>query len=236
MRAIADELRRPVPDVRLTEDLAPSLGRDPLAVAAGVPGAHTEPRDAAAGDERARPVLARPRARVIAVAVAAAAAIAAGWALHARDPRAEVPGLAARGMPSPDAPAAPVAARSTGEDAPGAGSSPSTTRARPRAAAPPNGGEVRSTSPPPTEGKAAASFTVEVRSAPAGAGVIVDGKRVGITPATIALDAPASILVTRAGYRTSRVRVERAGPIDVRLVPARHTRSSRGPAAGETLD
>jgi hypothetical protein len=82
---------------------------------------------------------------------------------------------------------------------------------------------------------AATTFTVEVRSAPAGAKVIVDGKRVGVTPATIELAAPASIVVTRSGYRPSRIRAERAGPIDVRLVPVRRTRPQRR-AAGETLD
>jgi hypothetical protein len=81
----------------------------------------------------------------------------------------------------------------------------------------------------------AATGTVVVRSAPAGASVIVRGKRVGVTPATLALELPASILVTRSGYRSSRVRAERAGPIDVRLVPARRARPNR-PAAGETLD
>ena len=82
-----------------------------------------------------------------------------------------------------------------------------------------------------------ASFTVEVRSAPSGAHVVVAGKRVGVTPATIALDAPASITVSRAGYRSQRVRAERPGPIDVRLVPARPAPSRPRPApAGETLD
>jgi hypothetical protein len=82
--------------------------------------------------------------------------------------------------------------------------------------------------PPPT------TFTVEIRSAPAGAQVVLAGKRVGVTPATLALDAPASLLVTHAGYRPQRIRAERAGAIDVRLVPAPPAR--RRPAAGETLD
>jgi hypothetical protein len=65
--------------------------------------------------------------------------------------------------------------------------------------------------------------------------VIIDGKRVGITPATIALRAPASVLVSRSGYQPLRVKAERAGPILVRLVPLPRNRPQR-PAAGETLD
>ena len=65
--------------------------------------------------------------------------------------------------------------------------------------------------------------------------MIVDGKRVGVTPATIALDVPASILVLRDGYRPSRIRADRAGPITVRLVRAARARSPRT-ATGETLD
>jgi PEGA domain-containing protein len=84
--------------------------------------------------------------------------------------------------------------------------------------------------------RASASFMVEVRSAPPGARVMVAGKRVGVTPTTIALDAPASITVSRAGYRSQRVRAERSGPIDVRLVPARPAPGRRPTAAGETLD
>ena len=74
-----------------------------------------------------------------------------------------------------------------------------------------------------------------MRSAPAGASVIVDGKRVGITPAAIALRAPTSVLLSRSGYQSLRVKAERAGPILVRLVPLPRNRQHR-PAAGETLD
>jgi len=79
------------------------------------------------------------------------------------------------------------------------------------------------------------AVTVEVRSAPAGAAILVGGKRVGVTPARLALDLPVAIVVTRAGYQAARVRAEHAGPIDVRLIPARRPRRHR-PAAGETLD
>jgi hypothetical protein len=80
-----------------------------------------------------------------------------------------------------------------------------------------------------------AGFTVEVRSVPSGASILVGGKRVGVTPATITLDVPSSIVVTRAGYRASSIRAERAGQISVRLVRASRARGSR-PVAGETLD
>jgi hypothetical protein len=81
---------------------------------------------------------------------------------------------------------------------------------------------------------AVARFTVHIRSAPAGARVLLGGKRVGVTPAMVALDAPASLVVTRAGYQPQRIRAERAGAIEVRLVPAAPSRHR--PAAGETLD
>jgi hypothetical protein len=87
-----------------------------------------------------------------------------------------------------------------------------------------------------------ATVAVEIRSAPAGASIVIGGKRVGTTPATVAVALPASIVVTRAGYRPSRLFAERPGPIHVRLVPVRTpSRPTRPapparPAAGETLD
>ncbi|HEX3476852.1 MAG TPA: serine/threonine-protein kinase [Kofleriaceae bacterium] len=86
------------------------------------------------------------------------------------------------------------------------------------------------------------AFTVEIRSAPSGAEVVLAGKRIGVTPTSLALDAPASLLVTRAGYRPLRIRAERTGAIDVRLVPRPVPRPAPVPAArhptaaGETLD
>ncbi|HMG56679.1 MAG TPA: PEGA domain-containing protein, partial [Kofleriaceae bacterium] len=73
---------------------------------------------------------------------------------------------------------------------------------------------------------------------PTGASIMVGGKRVGTTPATISVALPAAILVTRSGYRPSRVRAVRAGPVDVRLTPNRPARPAPPPrpAAGETLD
>jgi len=94
---------------------------------------------------------------------------------------------------------------------------------------------VTATAPDPKPRTWSTPFTVLVRSAPAGASIIVDGKRVGVTPASIALRAPAQVLVTRSGYQPSRVRAERAGPILVRLVPLPRVRGRR-PSAGETLD
>jgi membrane carboxypeptidase/penicillin-binding protein len=67
--------------------------------------------------------------------------------------------------------------------------------------------------------------------------VLLAGKRVGVTPATVVLDAPASLIVARTGYQPQRIRAERAGAIDVRLVPATPVPAAkRRPAAGETLD
>jgi hypothetical protein len=76
---------------------------------------------------------------------------------------------------------------------------------------------------------------VEVHSVPPGADVSVADKGVGVTPATISLEVPATILVSRAGYQPLHVRIERGGPITVRLVPSRRPRK-RLRAAGETLD
>ena len=70
---------------------------------------------------------------------------------------------------------------------------------------------------------------------PTGAAIIVRDQQIGITPATLALDAPASILVIHTGYQPFRQRVERAGTLDVQLVPQPATRDQI-PASGETLD
>jgi serine/threonine-protein kinase len=84
---------------------------------------------------------------------------------------------------------------------------------------------------------AATPATVEVHSIPAGASIVIDGIRVGTTPASLAIELPASILVTRTGYRPWRIRAERAGRIDARLQPTRPVRPAPPrPVAGETLD
>ena len=64
-----------------------------------------------------------------------------------------------------------------------------------------------------------ASLVVEVRSQPAGAQILVGGRSVGVTPKRLDLPGPASLVVRRAGYRTANIRAERAGALDVRLVP-----------------
>jgi serine/threonine protein kinase len=87
--------------------------------------------------------------------------------------------------------------------------------------------------PAPPPPPAVTAVTIEVRSAPAGANVLVDGKRVGVTPTTLAVELPASIVLTRAGYQPARLTADHAGPIDVRLTP---TKRPAKPRAGETLD
>jgi serine/threonine protein kinase len=81
------------------------------------------------------------------------------------------------------------------------------------------------------------AFELELRSTPAGAEIVIDGKKRGVTPARLPLQAPTSILVRRAGYRSSKVRAEKSGTIDVQLVRKRPTprvRKQREPR--ETLD
>ena len=90
-------------------------------------------------------------------------------------------------------------------------------------------------SPPPHRPSLGARRSPSSCAAHRGASIIVDGKRVGVTPAAIALRAPAQVLVKRSGYQPSRVRAERAGPILVRLVPLPRARERRT-SAGETLD
>jgi hypothetical protein len=261
MRAIADELRRPA-DQRVTEQLPPLLAQD---VEVDLRESPAGASGAPPGNDRAQPPTgtARRRApRVIAAIAASAVAIAAVWALRAGAPRLAAPRAAESAAPlvptavatplqaaiAPSAPpltagtTPPQAAGAAVTPPPAAGATPppATGATSPLAAAQLTASiradePARTASSSPDSPSPSAGFTVEVRSAPAGARIIIDGRPAGITPATIELDAPASILVTRAGYRSSRVRAERAGPIDVRLVPAHRTRSRR-PAAGETLD
>ena len=258
MHAIARALREAPDDQRFTEVLPPSiglageLGPAPEANPAGLD-SHRAARVAdpairprgrladhapdpagldARGDAHVPVPPIRPRGRHVTVITAgvAAAVIAAAWMLHAHNP--DTPGMAssdqasgaATGLSSPMSPTGPVAPARTGpaeRPEPGAGTSPAASGPAPTATESPRRG--------------ATAVTIEVRSTPAGAAVLVDGKRVGITPATIALTIPAAIVVTRAGYRPARVVAERAGPIDVPLVRARRSRVHR-PAAGETLD
>jgi hypothetical protein len=207
MRAIAEALRGTGEEPRITEDVAPAAGQ------AGARGAgpSDDRTNAGSGADRSTSADRRPRRRI--AGSIAALAIAVGGVAGV---------LRLRGAEDREAPSS-----ATGGGGTAAAAAVAVPSSDPAANPPAVAAAI---APVP-----AAGFTVEVRSAPPGAQVLVRGKRVGITPATIALDGPASIVVTRAGYRPSRVRAERAGEIDVRLTPA-HRPPSRGPAAGETLD
>ncbi len=73
---------------------------------------------------------------------------------------------------------------------------------------------------------------VEVRSKPAGARVIVDGKLRGVTPLTLEVELPEVVVIQRAGYRSVKQRVERAGVVEVTLRPQR--RPTRPPPSRPT--
>jgi serine/threonine-protein kinase len=197
--------------------IASCLDRDPgrrpaemRAVAAALREASSERlTEDLAAPPPARAAPRRRRSRRVSTAIAAAAAIALGAAgIVLRIGRGD----------SPVASVAPVAATAQPE--------PLATP-RPPAAAP-----APVAAPPPPR------LTVEIRSAPSGADVVLAGKRIAVTPATLSLDAPASLVVTRAGYRPQRIRAERAGAIDIRLIPVPVSAppARRRPAAGETLD
>jgi len=123
-------------------------------------------------------------------------------------------------------------AEPTARPAAPAGDSAATRPAEPAGAQP-----VDATPSPTGPGGATddAIAQVEVRSSPPGAAIIVAGKRIGTTPATVPLALPASLTILRSGYRPLRMRAQHAGPIDVRLTPNRRPRPPRA-AAGETLD
>jgi hypothetical protein len=179
-----------------------------LAVRSVAPSPDATPRATADATPRATPGAALPRRRSRRLVTAIAGCTAIALGAVAIAPR-----IGDRS--SPDAPAA-----ATARPEPVAATRPS-----------PAAAEIVAVPPPP-------SFTVEIRSAPSGAEVVLAGKRIAVTPATLALDAPASLVVTRAGYRPRRIRAERAGAIDVRLVPVPGSAppARRRPAAGETLD
>jgi len=213
MRELAAQLRG-TGELRLTEPLSPAIGigRAPPAV--------TTQQVVRGGARRGWRIS----------ALVAASLIAAAWAIARGMASPEPVGAATR--PRPEVVATPSAA--TPAATPPSAVAPSAiTPAAPSPAAP---SATPSAATAPAPGVAPPSgFTVEIRSAPSGASVIVDGKRVGTTPATIALDVPASILVVRDGYRPSRIRAERAGPITVRLVQTARAPAPR-PTTGETLD
>jgi eukaryotic-like serine/threonine-protein kinase len=228
MRDVAAQLRDTT-DPRFTVPLSPEIGRG--SDSRGVPNA-TQPRRSAR------------RRRWGIAALATMIALVAAWRIAARDAALPEPAVAA----TSSQPAADIAveraesppASRTREAASPEAASPEA--ASPEAASPEAASPSPVKSPSPVESPTAAAsaaraagFTVEIRSVPSGANVLVGGKRVGVTPTTIALDVPASIVVTRSGYRPSSIRAERAGPITLRLVRAHRARSAQ-PVAGETLD
>ncbi|MCB9572724.1 MAG: serine/threonine protein kinase [Kofleriaceae bacterium] len=77
-------------------------------------------------------------------------------------------------------------------------------------------------------------LAIDVRTTPAGAEVRAEGASLGTTPLHAAV-APGTELVLRlAGHGDVHVRVEQAGPIDVRLVADRPRRTGRGRGATTT--
>jgi serine/threonine-protein kinase len=226
MQAIADALRAPLGELRITEDLAPL--RMPHLREPPPPASDTI-------DQPARRKRRHGKQRAILAIGAAALAVVVAIGVGRMWRSSAAGGETTASATAPDRVAtiadrgAPVASAKPPLPAP-------TAPDRVAAIADRGGPDAPSVATGKPAGEAqAAGFTVEVRSAPAGAGILVEGKRVGVTPATIALGAPSSIVVTRPGFRPSRVRAERAGAIEVRLVPLRRA-PQRRPAAGETLD
>jgi len=214
MAAVARGLRGEVSE-RITQDVGQAVGERPADPAASGPRS-----EAAVGPARAR----RRRAWLTGGLVVAAAVVAAAVTAMVIDGGAKstVPAIAT------DPPE--VTDRVTGLE--GAGASV-TASAGPSAVAAP------ATSAPAGPPAPAAHFAIEVHSTPSGADVLVAGKRRGRTPARVVLPAPGSILVRKRGFRPARVRVERAGLIDVRLSRARaRPRPPRreSPERGEGLD
>jgi serine/threonine-protein kinase len=232
MRALAAALRDATPE-RLTEDLAPSPSR------AGTPGSPearsvAPPPSLTASAARPRRHARRMLTAAAACAVIAAGAIALASRLSHRDSRGatatrdQPAASATRDQPTTSATRDPTAAATPRDPTAAA------TPRDPTAAPAPRDPTAAPASAPTSVATPSPRFAVEVRSAPAGARVLLAGKRVGVTPATVVLDAPASLVVSRAGYQPRRIRAERAGAIDVRLVPVPAGRHR--PAAGETLD
>ncbi|MEO7730031.1 MAG: serine/threonine-protein kinase [Kofleriaceae bacterium] len=231
MRELAAQLRHGS-DQRFTEDLAPVIG--PVPVRAPTPRVAPETTEQLRGTRRPART-----AKIAVLVTLGLVATASGWLWAARtaDPVA-APARSAV-LPSPPPTAAPAPTPPTADPAPiTADRAPITADRRPTPSsadrAPPTADRAPPTAdraPPPP---AAAGFTVEVRSAPPGAVVLLNNRRVGVTPATIPLAGPSALLVTHAGYRPVRVRALHAGALTVRLVATRRAPDST--AAGETLD
>ena len=256
MRELAAQLRH-VSDQRFTEDLAPVIGPAPLR--APTPRVAPDTTEQLRGTRRhAR------TAKIAVIATLGLVATASGWLWAARtagplaaQARSAVaptapPSTVDRPPPTADR-TAPAADRTppTADRPPSTVDRPPPTVDRPPSAAdgtpttatadrtPTPTPTHRTPTPPtaapaPTPPAATSAFTVEVRSAPPGAAVLLNGKRVAVTPATIPLAGPSSLLVTHAGYRPMRIRALHAGALTVRLVPTRRAPDST--SAGETLD
>ncbi len=83
--------------------------------------------------------------------------------------------------------------------------------------------------PPPSVTAPATPPTAVVRvaSEPPGAAVVIDGKVVGTTPATLSLVLPRRITLTLAGHRPAHRLVSSAGELLVRLITTRPAPSTR---------
>ena len=227
MREIAAALRAAPAEERFTEDLPPMI----LPPVIHVPVIHAPVVPA--------PVIHEPTARrrlsTVIIALSAFAVIAIGATAILRT---TPPDTASAPPPAPVAVAAPSPSPVTIATTPPLVAAPSpppvaittpppvaVVTTPPVAIAPP---------PPPPPAPAPATTSIVVRSTPAGADVLLAGKRVGVTPATLDVALPAALTVTHAGYQPARLTAEHAGPITVRLVRApRHPPPSK---AGETLD
>ncbi|HSN26459.1 MAG TPA: serine/threonine-protein kinase [Kofleriaceae bacterium] len=86
--------------------------------------------------------------------------------------------------------------------------------------------------PAPTT-PAPATATRDIRSTPPGATISIAGTRAGVTPATITTAIPATIVVTRAGYKPASVRAEKAGLVDIGLVPLPRAQVRTSPPANQ---
>ena len=95
-------------------------------------------------------------------------------------------------------------------------------------------------SPAPTPAPVPVPTTaVDIRTTPGGAAVVIDGTPRGTTPTRVTVAVPTTILLRRTGYRTARVDVSDATPIDVELVPEPRHRHHAHPVSHppqETLD
>jgi hypothetical protein len=229
MRAIAAALREV--DARVTEEVTPPSGEVPAGELVRVIAPVIAPPPV--GPATAAPSPARRWAVPISALAATLIGIA-GWQLYIGRPPAD-------GVRRAAVEAAPVAAARS------AAPQPAPAQAQqvddPKASDPQAGDQKLVDQKAGEAGSVAASpgaptgFTVELRTSPAGAAILLDGKRIGVTPTSVALDAPAALTIVRRGYRPARVRADKPGPLTVRLVPrARPRPDPKKPVAGETLD